>query len=140
MLLRSLLIFFLLLLPCSGGAAEEPLVLLVRPDRLPGVMQGHAIKMGRDPFNWPQDQTGALTSSEPQMADPVFAGLRLNAIFMDEKLPLAIINGQLAGVGATINDATVLEIYQEEVKLEKQGLYYTLRFEEIELDLRDGNK
>ena len=131
-----LLFLVLLLPPCSGAIArEDPLVLVVRPDRMPGRGADQVTVMGRDPFNWPTDQADISAIDRPREIDVAFAGLKLNAILMDEELPLAIINGQLAGVGDSINDMVVLEIYKEEVKLEKQGRYHSLRFETVEFDL-----
>jgi hypothetical protein len=134
-----ILFLFVFVLPAASPsrAAEDPTVLVVRPERLSGWADNTGMGFQiRDPFNWPADHIAERRDQETQVND-IFADISLGGIIWNEKEPLAIINKKLVGKGDKAGEATVEDIRKETVILSHKGLTHTLRIEKPLLTASD---
>jgi len=93
----------------------------------------------RDPFNWGPMVVEQYREKSRPTAESLFDGLQLSGIFWDKKMPLAIIDGTVLHEGDAIKGAVVQTISRDEVVLERENEYHTLRFSELlELGSRKG--
>ena len=114
----------------SAGAAEGPQVLQLAPEDLrPYTSKRELLVTGRDPFNWPPEQQAWFQAAAQPETPDFLSGLALTGIIWDEKMPLAVINERVHGVGDTVAGATVSDIFKETVVLEYNGTPHTLWFQ-----------
>lgn len=91
----------------------------------------------RDPFNWAQvlvDQRREKSRPDPEL---LFKDLQLSGIFWDDKMPLAIIDDVVVRQGEIVKGAVVRTISRDEVMLERDNQYHTLRLSEM-FELKSG--
>jgi len=131
--------------PCLGWSFEvvetpEGQVLLQdvrQEEKKPGLSR----EGERDPFNWARVLVEQHREKSRPTGESLFQGLQLSGIFADTKMPLAIIDDTVLHEGDIIKGAVVRSIARDEVLLERENEYHTLRFTELlELKNRGGNK
>lgn len=136
-------ILFVCCMPSSSAnALEDVTVLTIRPEKLQKrLAPGLTVTTVRDPFNWPTGQIETFNFRDRRHRITPFADLTLSGIILVKKRPLAIINGKLVGVGEQINNATVITIEKNQVKVASDGTSHTLRFDPVALELgnAEGN-
>jgi hypothetical protein len=120
----------LIALPPATRAAEGPLVLQLTPEDLRPYASKRELRLAdRDPFNWPPEQLARLQTAARTDTPDFLSGLSLSGIIWDEKMPLAVINERMLGVGDMVAGATITAIFKETVVLEHNGAPHTLWFQ-----------
>jgi len=85
----------------------------------------------RDPFNWPLEVADLYREKTEEKKEFKFAEMQLSGILWDAKSPFAIIDGLLLQEGESIKGVTVRSIMQNEVLLEYENEFHTLRFKNL---------
>ena len=125
--------------------SEEMLCLVVRPELLNRSKRlGQAPLPGRNIFAWPAAAKSAPGLSEQRRADEsavtAMKSLKAEAILWNRSKPLAIINGNLVGVGDELSGIRVLAIRKDSITLEKRDIQQGIGFETVEINLGTGKK
>ena len=104
---------------------------LQKEDRITADDYGILTQNVRDPFNWDPLVLKKNRVQARQNNDPLFWDFQLSGILWDEKSPIAIIDETMLKEGDMVKGAVVRAIYRDEVLLEQENEYHTLRFKEL---------
>ncbi|MDA8164695.1 MAG: hypothetical protein M0017_06665 [Desulfobacteraceae bacterium] len=111
----------------APAAAAGAQVLQLSPDDLRSyAAKRELLVTARDPFNWPPEEQKQLKAAARSETPDFLSGISLTGIMWDEKMPLAVINGGMHGVGDTVAGARISAIFKETVVLDYNGSSYTL--------------
>ena len=109
---------------------------LVRAEDSGTIVQKKATDL-RNPFAWTEAVTVQREASMPKPEPEIFRQLVLSGIIWDNRTPLAVIDDTLLAEGDTVEGVTVRNIFHDEVLVEKDNEYYSLRFPDL-LDLGEN--
>lgn len=131
-----LFLAFFWLIPTSSLSAfdkvetEEGLI-LVREDVKNTEIAESDGEPARNPFNWAPELIQERQPVESKIDERPRVVFHLSGILWDEKQPVAIIDDLLLKEGDLVKGALVREINPDEVMLEQDGEFVTLRFKEL---------
>ncbi len=124
--------------------SEEMICLVVRPELLNrNERPGQAPVPGRNIFAWPAAKSAPGLSGQRRAAEEAVAAmkkLKAEAILWNRSKPLAIINGNLVGVGDLLSGIRVVAIRRDSITLEKGQIQQVIGFETVEINLGAGKE